>query len=314
MRMIRPVHDALMLGSLTLFCRTAECESFVAAARAEGLTAASVSRAIARLEARLGVRLFERTTRRVRLTEAGRSYYLHCRAALAHLAEADRELSGQQLEPEGSVRLSLPTPLGHRRILPLLPEFAQLYPKLRLHVHLGNRNVDLIGEGFDLAVRGRIPPDSGLVARPLMDEPLVVVAAPAYLHRAGTPNALDELARHQCVQFILPSSGQPVPWQFHHDGKEVSTITDGALSVSDDLLGAITLARHGAGLLQVPRFMVEAELADGRLVLVLDDFAGATRRFSLLYPARQHLPYRVKLVIDFLLDALGQPTVAIGSI
>lgn len=296
--------DDLMLGSLALFCRAAELESFVAAARAEGVTAAAVSRSIARLEARLGTRLFQRTTRRVRLTEPGRRYYGRCQAALGLLAEAERELGGQQVEPEGTVRISLPTPLAHRRILPVLPAFRARHPRVRLDVHLGNRNVDLVAEGFDLAVRGRVPPESGLIARPLLDEPLVVVAAPAYLERAGVPRTLQELADHECIQFVLPSSGQPVPWLFRREGRDVSVATAGGFVVAEDLLGTITLTTHAAGLLQVPRFMVEAELAEGRLVEVLADFGGRTRPFSLLYPERRHVPLRVRLLIDTLIDAL----------
>lgn len=301
-----------MLGSLALFCRAAELESFVAAARAEGVTAAAVSRSIARLEARLGTRLFQRTTRRVRLTDEGRSYYGRCRAALGLLDEAERELSGQRGEPEGTVRISLPTPLGHRRILPVLPAFRARYPRVRLEVHLGNRNVDLVAEGFDLAVRGRVPPDSGLIARPLLDEPLVVVAAPAYLERAGMPRTLETLADHECIQFVLPSSGQPVPWLFRQDGREVSVDTAGGFTVAEDLLGTITLATHAAGLLQVPRFMVEAELADRRLVEVLADFRGRTRPFSLLYPARRHMPMRVRLLIDTLVQAMRPGVPGVG--
>jgi DNA-binding transcriptional LysR family regulator len=293
-----------MLGNLALFCRVAELESFVAAARAESLSPAAVSRAIARLEARLGVRLFQRSTRQVRLTEGGSNYYRRCRAALGLLEEADRELCGSQAETEGRVRISLPTPLGHRRILPLLAEFRARHPRVRLDIHLGNRNVDLIAEGFDLAVRGRVPPDSGLVARPLLDAPLVVVAAPDYLSRAGTPEHPEALADHECIQFILPSSGQPVPWLFRRNGEDFSLPTRGSISVADDLLGTITLATHGAGLLQVPDFMVEAELAAGQLVKVLGDYAGRTRLFSLLYPAQRHLPLRVRLLVDFLIASL----------
>ena len=300
--------DELTLGSLALFCRAAEHESFADAARAGGVTAAAVSRSIARLEARLGIRLFQRTTRRVRLTDQGRSYYAHCRQALGALLDAEREISGQQVQPEGTVRISLPTPLGHRRILPLLPAFRARYPEVHLDIHLGNRNVDLIAEGFDLAVRGRVPPDSALVARRLVDEPLVVVASPAYLLGAGVPESLQALSTHECIQFILPSSGQAVPWQFVDAGRDVALNTRGGFCVEDDLQGTITLASNAGGLLQVPRFMVEAELATGSLVEVLCEYAGRTRPFSLLFPARRHMPLRVRLLIDYLLEAFRTRT------
>lgn len=299
--MSRQLED-LMLGSLELFCLAAELGGFAAAAQRAGVTPAAVSRSVARLERRLGVRLFARTTRRIRLTDQGRAYHVHCRQALNQLIEAEREATGQQLQPSGTVRLSVPTPLGHRWILPLLPTFRARYPEVQLDIHIGNRNVDFVAEGFDLAVRGRTPPDSGLVARRLLDSPLVVVAAPEYLARAGTPTRLEDLIHHDCIQFELPSSGQRVPWLFRRDGEDVEIATEGGLCCSDDVLGTITLACHGGGLLQVPLFMVEDELADGRLAEMLTSFAGRTRAFSLVYPAGRHMPLRVRVLVDFLLE------------
>lgn len=297
--------DALMLGSVELFCLSAEAESFTGAARQAGVTPAAVSRAVARLEARLGVRLFARTTRRVRLTDAGRGYFAQCRQALAQLAEAERELSGQQHAPSGVVRISVPTPLGHHRLLPLLGRFRARYPQVQLEVQLSNRNVDFAGEGFDLAVRGRAPPDSGLVVRKLVDAALVVVAAPEYLARAGTPDTLEALAAHDCLQFQLPSTGQHVPWLFCRDGVDVEVGTRGGIACTDDLLATATLARHGAGLLQTYRFIVEDDLRAGRLHEVLGDYAGRSRPFSLVYPSARHVPLRVRVLIEFLLAELA---------
>lgn len=297
--------DDLMLGSLELFCLAAEQGSFAAAARRAGVTPAAVSRTVARLEARLGARLFARTTRTIRLTEHGRLYYTRCRQALDQLIEAERELGGRQSRPSGTVRISLPTPLGHLRILPLLPAFRSQYPDVKLEVHMDNRNIDFVADGFDLAVRGRAPPDSGLVARRLLDDPLAVVAAPPYLARAGTPGTLEDLARHDCIQFDLPSSGQRVPWAFRRDDADVDLPTEGGWACSGDILATITLARHGGGLLQVPRFMVEDDLRSGALVEVLQAYAGRTRVFSLLYPADRHMPLRVRVLVEFLLRRIA---------
>ena len=296
--------DDLNLGSLELFCRVAELQSFTAAATAAGLTPAAVSRTIARLESRLGSQLFVRTTRRVRLTEGGASYHRQCREALGQLMEAERELTGEQQVPSGTVRVSLPTSYGHHRVLPLLPLFRERYPEVQLDVQLSNRNVDFTAEGYDLAVRGRNPPDSGLVARRLEDAPLVVVASPKYLKRRGTPMSPESLAQHECVHFHLPSSGQLVPWVFRHGGQDVEVPVHGALRCADDILAPVTLARHGAGLVQTYRFIVEHDLQAGTLEEVLPGFAGASRPFSLLYPAQRHMPRRVRVLIDFLLDRL----------
>ncbi|KPU96487.1 LysR family transcriptional regulator [Variovorax paradoxus] len=299
--------DNVMLGSIELLCLTAEHEGFTAAANAAGLTPAAVSRSIARLEARLGVQLFSRTTRQVRLTDAGRDYVAQCRQALAQLSEAERELAGQQRVPAGTVRISLPTSYGHCRVLPLLPAFRALYPEVSLDIQLSNRNVDFAAGGFDLAVRGRTPPDSGLVARRLEDAALVVVAAPSYLASRPAPRALADLAAHECIQFTLPSTGQPVPWLLHGEGGVFEHATQGGIRYSEDILGGVTLARAGAGLLQTYRFIVEEDLARGALVELLPDFAGASRPFSLIHPAHRHMPRRVRVFIDFLLERLSSP-------
>lgn len=297
--------DDLMLGSIELFCLTAEQQSFTAAAAAAGLTPAAVSRSISRLEARLGVQLFVRTTRRVRLTEGGRTYFGQCRQALGQLIEAEREITGEQHLPSGTVRISLPTSYGHHRILPLLPGFREQYPAVELEVHLSNRNIDFTAEGFDLAVRGRTPPDSGLVARKLEDAPLVVVAAPRYLRRCGSPMSLDVLPQHDCIQFLRPSSGKAMPWLLRQHGQDFELPTKGGMRCSDDILGPVTLARAGAGLLQTYRFIVEHDLQQGTLQEVLGEFGGASRPFSLLYPSNRHIPQRVRVLIDFLLQQLG---------
>lgn len=298
----------VMLGSIELFCLSAEHGSFTAAAAHAGVTPAAVSRAVSRLEERLAVRLFVRSTRRILLTEGGRAYFAQCRQALGQLAEAERELTGTQAEAAGIVRISVPTTLGHYGLLPLLPAFRAKHPQVRVDVQVSNRNIDFTADGFDLAIRAREQPDSGLVARKLLDAPLVVVAAPRYLRRAGRPKALADLARHDCVQFVLPSTGQRVPWEFIEDGEPVDVATDGAITCSEDVLAVATLARAGAGLVQTYRFIVEEDLREGRLVEVLQAWAGRSRPFSLLYPAARHMPLRVRVFIDFMVAALGPRT------
>ncbi|MEO8155259.1 MAG: LysR substrate-binding domain-containing protein [Rhizobacter sp.] len=296
----------LMLGSVELFCLTAELQGFTAAAAAAGLTPAAVSRSIARLEARLGVQLFVRTTRQVRLTDSGRSYYEQCRQALGQLVEAERELTGDQRVATGTVRISLPTSYGHYRVLPLLPAFRQRYPGVELEVQLSNRNVDFAAEGYDLAVRGRVLADSGLIARPLDSAELVIVATPQYLRRRGTPRTPDDLKQHECVQFYLPSTGLLVPWRLRDDkGREFEMMPPAAVRCSGDVLAQATLARHGGGIAQTFRTVVEQELKQGTLKELLKDFGGTSRPFALLYPANRHMPQRVRVLIDFLVERLA---------
>ncbi len=294
--------DDVLLGSIELFCLAAEAGGFTAAAHNAGVTPAAVSRSIGRLEKRLGVRLFVRSTRSIRLTEGGKAYFERCRAALDQLVEAERKVTGEQAQPSGTIRISTPTTYGHHRLLPLLPQFRARYPLIRLDVHISNRNIDFHDENFDVAIRVRAQPDSTMVARPLEEAPLVVVASPAYLKRAGTPKTLVELELHECIQFDLPSSGRQIAWLFQEDGHDKEILSPGNYSCSEDVLGGVTLAKAGAGLFQTYRFIVEKDLAEGTLVEVLQAYGGRSRPYSLLYPHGRLLPSRVRVFIDFLME------------
>ncbi|KPA91650.1 LysR family transcriptional regulator [Pseudomonas sp. RHF3.3-3] len=299
---MRRQFDDILLGSIELFCLAAEAGSFTGAAAVAGVTPAAVSRSISRMEQRLGVRLFTRTTRSIRLTEGGRAYFEQCRQALTQLSEAQREVMGKQQEPAGTLRISIPTTYAHHRLLPLLPAFRARYPAVQVETHISNRNIDFVEEGYDLAIRVRVLPDSGLIARHLEDAALVVVASPDYLRRAGTPRQLEDLQDHECIQFELPSNGRRITWLFREDGKDREVLADSGYCCSEDVLGGVTLARHGAGLFQTYRFIVEKELAEGSLVEVLQPFAGRSRPFTLLYPHGRHVPLRLRAFVDFLLE------------
>ncbi|EJN35636.1 transcriptional regulator [Pseudomonas sp. GM84] len=299
--------DDLQLGSLELFCLAADHGSFTAAATEAGVTPAAVSRSVARLEERLGVRLFVRTTRQMRLSEAGQAYYQQCRQALGQLVEAQRQVTGGQVLPSGRLRISAPTPYAHHRLLPLLPRFRERYPHVQVDVHVSNRNVDFTEEHFDLAIRGREPADSRLVARRLEDAELVVVATPAYLARKGAPQVPEDLARHECIQFELASSGRSPPWSFRRDGRELEVQTQGGLTCLGDFLATTTLVRHGGGLMQAYRFTVQDALDNGELVEVLAEYGGTSRPFMLIYPQARHMPLRVRVFIDFLVAEGAQP-------
>lgn len=302
--------DDLQLGSVELFCLAAETGSFTAAATEAGVSPAAVSRSIARMEQRLGVRLFVRTTRRVRLTDGGRLYYEQCQQALSQLVEAERQITGGQLTPSGRLRISAPTPYAHHRLLPRLPAFRQRYPQVQVDVHVSNRNIDFAEEGFDLAIRGREPEDSRLIARRLEDAELVIVASPDYLQRAGTPQTPQDLMAHECIQFEIPSSGRKGLWVFNLDGKRVEMQTSGSYTCQGDFLATVTLAKCGAGLMQAYRFSVQQELDSGALTQVLAGYGGTTRPFMLIYPHARHLPSRVRVFIDYLLPATSAITKA----
>ncbi len=306
--------DDILLGSIELFCLAAESGSFTTAAAVAGVTPAAVSRSVSRMEARMGVRLFTRTTRSVKLTDSGRAYFEQCRQALAQLVEAQREVMGKQQTPSGTLRISVPTTYGHHRILPLLPAFRARFPAVKVDVHISNRNVDFIDEGYDMAIRVRVLPDSGLIARHLEDAQLVTVASPDYLQRVGRPQTLDDLHHHECIQFELPSSGRHIAWLFKENAKDKEILTEGGYSCSDDVLGGVTLAKHGAGLFQTYKFIVEKELAEGSLVEVLEAFNGRSRPFTLLYPGGRHTPLRLRAFVDFLMEYRAQWNVHEGDL
>lgn len=265
-----------------------------------------MSRSISRLEERLGSRLFVRTTRSIRLTDSGRTFFEQCRQALTQLVEAQQEVMGAQAVPSGLLRISIPTTYAHHRLLPLLPRFRELYPQVTVDIHISNRNIDFVAEGYDLAIRVRAQPDSSLIARLLEDGELVVVAAPPYLQRAGIPQTLEDLPGFECIQYELPSDGRRIPWLFQVDGTAQEFAGAAGYSCSDDVLGGVTLAKHGAGLFQTYKFIVERELADGSLVEVLKPFGGRSRPFTLLYPHGRYIPHRVRAFVDFLIECRDQ--------
>lgn len=297
--------EPVQLGSIEIFCKAAELGGFKPAAEALGLTPPAVSRSVQRLEARLGVRLFARTTRQVRLTDDGRLYYEQCRQALAQLEEAQRALSGQRAEVRGLLRVSVPSTWGHYRLLPRLPEFLARHPQVSVDVHVSNRNVDFVEEGYDLAIRRGDPQDSRLVARVLEHATQGVFASPDYLRRRGVPRTLADLAHHDCLQFVLPSTGRPLPWYFMQDGREVEHRIDGRLRCLEDVVACLDLARAGAGLAQGYHFVAKADVASGALVEVLQPLRSRGWPFHVLYPQNRHLSARVRAFVDFLLQEVA---------
>lgn len=290
------------LSTITLFCKAAELGGFTAAAHALGLTPAAVSRGVGRLEERLGLKLFRRTTRSMSLTDDGRLYFEQCRSALAQIEEAEQTITGQQREVRGLLRISAPTTYSHYRLLPRLPEFRRRYPLVELEINVSNRNIDFVEQGFDVAIRLGTPPDSTLVARKLEDARVGIYANPAYLATHGTPSSVAELqdaaAKHTLLPFVLHSTGRPLPWIFMQEGVPFEIVPRSDVSVSDEPLACIALARAGMGLVQTLSWAAEGHGPE--LVEILQAFAGRTRPFYLLYPHNRHLAARVRVLVDFL--------------
>jgi DNA-binding transcriptional LysR family regulator len=288
------------LGDVELFQATVDAGSFSAAAVALGMSPSAISRAVERLERHLGLPLLRRTTRSLSLTDAGRTYLERSLAAFALLDDAEQTARGDVRDVSGRVRLSVPTTWGHHRAAARLSAFAQRYPDVAVELSITNRNVDLVSEGFDAAVRRGNMPDSGLVARPLEDAPLCLVASSAYLERRGVPRTVADLESHDCLPFILPSTGKRMPWELLVDGENIEWTPPARISVSEDVLGCVSLAEHGAGIAQTFDFVVETSLAAGRLNEVLPETRGRSRRFSLIYVPHRQLPPATRALIDFL--------------
>ena len=300
--------DDVTVGHLKLLLSAATLGSFTLAGHAAGLSPAAVSKAIKRSEERLGVSLFVRTTRQVRLTDAGERYIAQCRTALSLIEDAERQAADEQAIPSGRLRLSLPTPYAHWRLSPKLPAFVRRYPDIAINLHISDHSVDLTGERFDLAIRGHELADSGMIARKLEDAELVIVASPDYLMRAPSLTTPDDLATHQCIQFRLPGSGRLSGWTIREQGALREVMTTGAIICEEDYLGGLALARAGAGIYQMYRFAVAEDLASGRLVELLPAYGGATRPFYIIYPDSVVQPARLRVLIDFLTsEVAGRP-------
>lgn len=293
--------NTTQLTTIALFCKSAELGSFSSAAQAMGVTPAAVSRGVGRLEDRLGIKLFRRTTRSMQLTDDGRTYFEQCRDAIAQIDDAEKNITGQHGKPRGQLRISVPTTYAHYRLLPRMADFKSRYPLVELDINISNRNIDFVEEGYDVAIRLGTPPDSRLVARKLEEARLGVYAAPTYLKKQGTPQSLDELKNrraHTLLPFVLPSTGKLLPWIFMDGGKPVDLVPTSHVRVLDDPLGCAVLAASGMGLAQTYSWIADSH--GKQLVEVLKPFAGCTRPFYLLYPQNRHLSATVRALVDFL--------------
>ncbi|ENG8677572.1 LysR family transcriptional regulator [Enterobacter hormaechei] len=288
------------LGDVEVFITVVEHGSFTAAAVVLSTTPSVLSRAVSRLEARLGRQLLQRTTRRVGLTEAGRIYLEQARSAFSLLDDAERDGRGQGGDLTGRVKISVPTTYGHYRLPPLLARFSQQHPRVQVELNITNRNVDLIAEGFDLAIRLGQMPDSGLVARKLEEAALLLVASPAYLHRMGVPQTLDELQQHSCLPFIMPRTGRIAPWVFRDDGRDVDWLPHSTFEISDDVLGVVSLAEQGMGICQSYEFIVRDRIERGQLVEVLPHSRGRSRPFSVIFAPHRRQSAATRAMISLL--------------
>lgn len=293
------------LADVEAFVTVVDKGSLTAGAVALGTTPSVLSRAITRLESRLGVQLLRRTTRRLGLTEHGRLYLQQARTAFSLIDEAERDIQGRGDALVGRVRLSAPTTYAHYRLPELLAGFSAQHPGVHIDLNITNRNVDLVSEGFDLAIRLGQLPDSGMVGRKLEDAPTCLLAAPKYLERAGVPRSIEDLARHTCLHFVMPSTGRVSPWLLRDQGQDVDWTLPGPTQVSDDVLGVVSLAVSGMGICQTYDFIAQDLIRQGRAVEVLPQSRGRSRPFSILYAPHLRLSAPSRAFMDFLVGELA---------
>ena len=301
------------LQAMHLFTRIVTLGSFSRAAEQMGLPRASATQMIQRLEARLGVRLLERSTRHVRPTAEGALYHERCLAILADVDEAESALLPAAHDPSGRIRVNLPGSLARLVLVPALPAFCARYPRLTLEVRVNNRQIDLVREGVDCVLRIGITQDESLAARPLGQLAQHTCASPAYLARQGTPRTLDDLRAqaHRMVDYLSPRSGKPTPLEFRTGSGASATTETHQLPASvalDNGDAYIAACEAGFGLIQAPAYHVRAQLAAGTLVEVLPQQPPPALPLSALYPDNRRLPLRVRVFIDWLVQWLPAST------
>lgn len=282
---------------VTEFVAVAETGGFTSAAERLGISTAQVSRQVGALEARLAIRLFYRTTRKVTITEPGQVYYNHCRQLLDGLDEAERAVTDLHQTPRGRLKMTAPVTYGEREIAPLVTSFMTRYPDLVVNLTLTNRMLDLVAESYDLAIRLGHLEDSSLIAKQLSSRSNHVCAAPAYLEEHGAPRTLGELEQHNCLR------GTPDHWRFQEGGRPRPVRVSGSLRCNSGW-ALVDAALRGIGIIQLPDYYVQAHLDAGRLVPLLAEYSPPDEGIWAIYPPNRHLSPKVRLLLAHLAQNL----------
>lgn len=293
------------LGDVAVFVKVVECGSFTAAAERLDLSKSVISKYVTRLEDRLGARLLNRTTRKLSLTEAGQAFYHKSRMALQDLDEAENEVSRLQGQPRGILRLNAPMSFGILQIAPLLAEFHDQYPEVRVDLNLDDRKLDVIGQGFDVSLRISDLPDSSLIARRLCQCQHSVVAAPRYLEVMGQPKSPAELSMHRVLTYRYQESS--ISWEFRYADNTIENIQiDGHTRINNSLaIREAVLA--GLGIARMPTFAISDAVNNGDLVVLFPSARTLEVSIYLIYPQRRHLSPKVRAFNEFLAARFSDP-------
>ncbi|MFT8365045.1 MAG: LysR family transcriptional regulator [Gluconobacter cerinus] len=293
--------DGRLLAGVSVLAAVVDSGSFSKAAEALGLSTSGVSRAISRLEHRVGVRLLDRSTRSVRLTAEGEDFHARVSTHLSGLEEAAAIASGTAFTVRGRLRINADGLFSRMILAPRLMEFIHRYPDIQLELLTRDEMGDLIADGVDLSVRFGPPPSSSMISRLLLHTRILVVASPAYLAAHGRPRRPEDLKSHSCILFRNPSTGGPFPWEFRRRKTLISVETKGPLLLTD-VATMLEACQSGAGIAQVLELSVQKLINDGRLVELFPDWPDTTFPLYAIYPSRSHPPAKVRAFIDFCLE------------
>ncbi|KPZ07860.1 Regulatory protein, LysR substrate-binding protein [Pseudomonas tremae] len=299
-----------LFQAMRVYVKVVEAGSLTAAAQACSISTTMVGNHLRALEQRLGVSLLQRTTRRQRLTEFGTAYYERCLEVLGLVAESEQLAEQAQGDPSGTLRITAPLTFGSEVLAPALAEFSRHFPQVRLDLVLTNQRLDMIDNGFDVAVRlGNIPEASPLIARPMQDYTLTICAAPAYLARHGAPTHPEDLRAHNCLPFAYPAGDEwrtaGTQWRMTGPEGEVLVEVDGSL-VANTSAGLYQAARAGMGIVMLPDALVQRDLQEGRLVALLPDYHLPRRPMNLLYVQDRYRLPKLRSFVEFALQRWGR--------
>lgn len=289
------------LQAMEVFVQVVDAGGFTRAAENLQMPKATVSTLVQSLEQTLAVKLLHRTTRQVHVTADGAAYYERCLRILSDVKEAEESLSTNRLSPSGRLRIDVSTGLANNLLIPRLPEFFASYPDIRLDMGCGDRPVDLIEEGVDLAIRGGALPDSGLIARRLGMLDFVTCASPAYIAKRGRPGHPGDLVHHQCVNYFSSVTGKVQDWDFSRDGETLNIPTPACLAVNDSTVYT-RAGVAGLGIVQLVTMVAEPLIKSGRMERILPEWSTAPLPVNAVYPQNRHLSAKVRVFVEWVAD------------
>ncbi|NRB40005.1 MAG: LysR family transcriptional regulator [Pseudomonadales bacterium] len=296
--------DSKILDGMVIFSEVITAGSFTQAAENSGHSTSYISKEVNKLEARLGVRLLNRTTRSISLTPEGELYFQQCQQIITTAHEAVSLLSGHQLEPQGTLRISCPVSFGLSRLRPILAKFIALYPKINVELELNDKKIDIVADGYDIAIRAsRVQEDSSLISRRILMSRGITLASPDYLAKHGTPQSLQELSQHQTISYSYLK--QPGIWTYMTVEGKSFYIPVNCRFISNSPEMELALCIAGQGITRLPAFNLHDELQTGQLVELFPELPKIEIGVYLIYPSRKHMSSKVRHFIDFVMQELG---------